>query len=101
MSFNDDIAADAADILNDIGEAVTIDGSPSTGWFVDEFHQVDLGEGLINTTQPMLIVATAVPPMAREDSSVVLASGDAYVVIGPPVPTGVALTVNYLRKVSP
>ena len=100
MTFNNEMAADAADILEDLSDDITIDGAPGTGWFVDEFHQVDIGEGLINTTQPMIIVATGATPIIREGSAIVHKVA-AYVVIGPPVVTGVGLAINYLQKVSP
>jgi len=100
MSFNSDLASDISTILDDLGEDVTIDGVTVRGWFVEAFHQVDLGEGLINTTMPQLNIATVVPAKGSEDSTVVR-GGVTYTVNGPPVVTGVGLTTLYLRQVSP
>lgn len=82
-------------LLADFGEPVTVDGATVTARFVAPFDQVDVGEGVVNTTAPQVHLPASV---AVGEGSVVEARGVTYTVIGPPLETGLGLLICHLTE---
>jgi len=94
--------SDALETIKMAGDGLQISLNGITGiygWFIDQFHQVNVGEGVINTSAPVLhITDTDAATAGVEEGNLVVIGTKNYNVIGPVVQTGIGITMLYLSE---
>lgn len=75
-----------------------LDGLPIVAEFFDEFQQVNVAEQVVNSSSVHIRLADADLGSSGEDSLVVV-KDTTYKVIGPPIVTGIGLSLLFLTEV--